>query len=123
MANEITFTGSLTVYKSSVMSAALGRSITALLRNMGANFITEGSISIATTATAIPLGQVVQPHWAFFINMDPTNYLTLANGAAGAIFARLLAGDPAFVPLDPACVPYGIANTGACVLEYLIASL
>ena len=112
----------MTVYKSSIMSSALARSISGLLRNMTGNFIVEGTISCPTSAQAIPLGQVTQPHWAFFANLDATNYIQFQNGASGAVFARYLAGDACPVPLDPGCVPYTVANTAACLLEYLIIS-
>ena len=122
MANEITFTASLTFNKPAVMSSAIARSVTALLRNVTGNFYIQDTMSVTTAALAIPQGSVVTPHWAFFQNLDPTNYLTLFNGASGAVFARLLAGDCAFVPLDPACVPWAQANTAACQMEYLIIS-
>lgn len=123
MANEISLTASLTAYKPAIMSSALSRAVSGFLATMQGLFIVEGSVSIATVATAFPLGQVTQPHWAFFLNLDPTNYVQLMNGAAGAVFARLLAGEPAFVPLDPGCVPYGKANTAAVQVEFFILSL
>ncbi len=122
MANEITFTFSLSAYKPSIMSSAIGRAITGLLRNMGGNFYIQDVMSVTTAALAVPLGSVTSPHWAVFNNLDPTNYLTLFNGSSGAVFTRLVAGDMAVVPLDPACVPWAQANTGACLMEYLILS-
>lgn len=123
MANEITLTASLSAYKASVMSSAIGRSIT------GATFTMTGSpyilseVSVAITATLIPLGAVTAPHWAYFKNLDATNFLKIRNGATGADLAKLLPGEVAFVPLNDAAVPYAIADTGACLLEYLILSL
>jgi len=66
VANEVTLTASLTVNKPSVMNSALGKSVTTLLSNMGGNFYADGSMVVTTTAVAIPLLQVVQPHYAFF---------------------------------------------------------
>jgi hypothetical protein len=123
LANEISFTSSLTVNKPSIMSSAIARSVNNLLFSMNGNFTVEGTISVGTSATAIPLGQVTQPHWAFFNNLDPTNFLTLFNGVSGAVFAQLYAGECAFVPLAIACVPYALANTNPILLEYLIVSL
>lgn len=121
-------TGSITINKPSVMSSAFSRAFTGILRNMGGNFITYGTMAVTTSALAIPLGQVTAPHWAYFLNLDPTNYIQLMNGASGAVFARLLGGsapdgDMSLVPLDPACIPYAIANTASCQMEYAIASL
>lgn len=122
MASEITFTASLSFNKTSVMSSALARSVTSLTRNMTGNFFIIDTMSVTTAALAVPLGSVTSPHWAYFMNLDATNYITLMNGAAGAVFARLLAGDCAFVPLDPACVPWAKADTAACQMEYMILS-
>jgi hypothetical protein len=123
MANEITLSLSLSCFKPSIMSTAIGRAITTLLRSMtGATYI-QDTMSVTTSALAVPLGSVSAPHWGFFLNLDPTNYITLMNGAAGAVFARLLAGDPCLVPLDPTCVPWAQANTLACQMEYLIMTL
>lgn len=127
MANEISFTASLTITKPSVLPTPLNMAVTNLLKSMGGNFAIQDSMSVPITSTAVPLGSVTTPHWAVFVNMDPANYIQLYNGVAGAVFARLLGGTPfgdwAIVPLDPACVPFAIANTQACQMAYLIASL
>jgi hypothetical protein len=91
--------------------------------NMAGTTFAEGTISVGTSATLIPLGGVTQPHWAYFANRDGANYVTLFNGATGAVFARLYAGEAAYVPLDPGCVPYAQANGAPCSLEYLVISL
>lgn len=123
MANEISLTESLTCYKPSIMSSAIGRSVTGLQFTMTGNFFTEGSMSVATSATAIPLGQVVSPHWAWFNNLDPTNYVTIRNGSGGADLCQLFPGESAWVPLFSTCVPFAVAHTAAVQLEYLILSL
>lgn len=123
MANEISLTASLTAYKPSIMSSALSRAVSGFLATMTGNFIVEGTISIATSATLIPLGQVTAPHWAAFHNLDATNFLTIRNGSGGADLLKLLAGEWAFCPLLDTSVPYGVANTAVCLLEYLIFSL
>jgi hypothetical protein len=105
------------------MSSAIARAVTALQFTMTGNLLVEGVVSIATTATAFGLGGVTQPHWAWFKNLDAANYVQLQNGASGAVFARLVAGEVAIVPLDPSMVPYGIANTAAVLVEYMIFSL
>lgn len=123
MAQEITLTASLSVNKSTVMSSAVARSVTAALFNMSGNFWVEGTVSIATSATAIPLGQVVAPHWAYFHNLDSVNFLKIRNGSGGADVLKLLAGEYAFCPLLDSSTPYAIADTSACLLEYAIFSL
>ncbi len=123
MVNEIMFSAAITCFKPSVMTTAVGRAAALVIANMAGNFYVEGSISVATSATLIPLGQVVAPHWAFFKNMDVTNFVRLMNGSGGAKLPKLLPGEAAFFPLDDTSVPYAIADTAACLLEYLIFSL
>jgi hypothetical protein len=77
MANEITFTGSLSVNKPSVMSSAIGRSWTGLLFNMNGNPYFEGAVTISSNGTVLSLGQVTQPHYAaFYSNPTFNNALT-----------------------------------------------
>ncbi len=124
MANEITLTASLSAYKSTVMAQAIGRAVTGLTYTMtGTLYIGPSLMSVATSATAIPLGSVTAPHWAFFLNHDATNFLKIRNGASGADLLKLLAGECAFCPLLDSATPYAIADTSACLLEYLIFSL
>lgn len=124
VSQEINLSFSLTAYKPAIMISAISRSIIARQFNMAGVLFTEGTVTIATGAgTTIPLGTVTQPHWAYFLNTDPNNYLTIQNGGGGTPFLRLYAGEGGAFPLDTACNPYGIANTAACLLEYLILSL
>jgi hypothetical protein len=123
MPNEISFTGSLSVYKPSIMTNPSGRSAPGLSFNMAGLYTVEGNLQILLTATLIPMGQVSAPHWSYFRNLDPTNFVTLFNGVTGAALPRLLALEPCFVPLDPTGVYYALADTAPCALEYFIASL
>lgn len=123
MANEITVQGGITCFKSSIMTSALYRTFPALQFTMTANYYVEGTILVGTSATLIPLGAVTTPHWAYFKNLDATNFLRLMNGSAGAKLPKLKPGEPALFPLDDTAVPYAQADTAACLLEYLIFGL
>jgi len=123
MANEITLSASLSANKPAIMGSAIGRAVTTLLRSMTGTTYMQDSMSVTTAALAVPLGSVTSPHWAYFMNLDTVNYLTLFNGASGAVFLRLLAGDCAFCPLDPSCAPWAQANTAPVQMEYLILAL
>ena len=123
MSQEITLTASLSAFKTSVMSAPVSRFITGFLFDMNANFWIEGVISVATTATAIPLGQVTQPHWCYCKNLDGTNFIRIMNGSAGAKVIKLKTVEMAFFPWDDTATPYAIADTAACLMEYVIFSL
>jgi hypothetical protein len=84
MANEIHFTGSLSVFKPAVMAQATGMSFNDLIASMTGNVaIGPTSILVALAGTAIPLGQVTQPHWAAFYS-NPL-YNTITQGAATTI--------------------------------------
>lgn len=120
MANEITASVALSCFKSTIMAATVGRSKVATTFSMTANVYSAGTVSVGTSVEAIPLGEVTTPHWAFFLNLDATNYLTLRNGSSGADLIRLYPGEFCVVPLDIAAVPYALADTAACLLEYLI---
>ncbi len=122
MSNELTFTCAGTFYKPSVMGMAVGRSWVGQQLNVSGSPWIEGTVSCPTSAQAIPLGQVTAPHWAYFHNLDATNYLTIRNGASGADLIQLKPGEQCWVPLLSTCTPYTLANTAACLLEYLIVS-
>lgn len=123
MSAEITLTASLSALRSAIMSSAVGRSISGATFNMAGNYFSEGTMLVATSATAIPLGQVTAPHWSVFHNLDATNFIKLRNGSGGTDLPQLLAGEWAFFPWLSTAVPYAIADTAACLMEYLILSL
>ena len=115
-------TASLSASKIPPFIAAVGRNITSAQFNMSSGVYSEGVKSIATSATAIPLGGITSCGWAFFYNSDATNFLAIRNGSGGADVIKLKAGEIAMLPLLDACVPYAIADTAACLLEFLIFS-
>lgn len=81
--------------------------------------VSAGRISIATSATAIPMGSVATGGWARFKNEDPTNFIKIRAGSGGADVCKLLAGESAQFRLGTN-TPYAIADTGACDLSYHI---
>lgn len=122
MAQEITFGYSLTVYKPSVMAQALNRAVAEQRITMTGTTLVYGTMSVATSATAVPMGQVTAPGWCWFHNLDPTNYLTIRNGSGGADLLQLLAGESFWCRLISTAAPYAVANTAACGLEYILLS-
>jgi hypothetical protein len=118
MANEITVTATLKVAKGSLAwQQSVNQSITlAAAKPNGSGF----SQSIPTTAggTAISLGAVATNGWAWFQNLDATNYVEIgvADGGTFFPFARLLAGEIALMRVSASAAPYALANTGAVIL-------
>ncbi len=125
MANEINFSASLTINKPTIMSSAISRTITSLVRNMTGTSYVQDTMTVTTAELAIPMGLVTLPHWAFFNNLDPTNYIQIyyATGQVASAFIRLLAGDCAFLPMETTITaPFAKANTASCQMEYLIVA-
>lgn len=119
MANEITVNASLAY--SDDESADLTLSIVDLLATISTKKFAWNKQNIGTAEEAINLGEATSPGWAIFINRDATNFISLKVGTGGAIFAKLKPGEPALLRLGSgAQVPYAIADTAACQLEYLI---
>lgn len=121
MANEISVTASLSCFKTSVMSSTVGKAKSASF-TMSGNYVIDGTVTIATSATAIPLGSITSPHYCFVYNTDSTNYVTIRNGSGGADVIRLNAGEFAIFPWSTSATPYAVANTASVVLEYLLLS-
>jgi hypothetical protein len=91
----------------------------------GVNYI-QDTLLVTTAEMAIPLGLVTSPHWSFWYNLDPSNYVQIydATGQSAHCLVRLLAGDCAFIPLETTLTaPFAKANTASVQLEYLILSL
>ena len=123
MANEITITAGLSIFKASCMDASLGMAIPAGVFSMSGSFVVKETISVDTSPMLIPMGQVSAPHWAFFRNCDATNFIRIFNGISGTPVLKLLAGEAFPCGLDDTGTYYAQADTAACLMQYLIASL
>lgn len=128
MADELSVQGSLSFAKEGVtepvgVSRSVGMSVPLTQFDVAGSNYVSNVLSVGTSATVIPLGSVSAPHWAFFQNLDATNYLSIRNGSGGADLIKLLPYEFALVPLPETAVPYGVAHTAACLLNYLIVAL
>lgn len=106
---------SLAVVSRKLTSA--GKRFTKLVQNIG------------TSEEAINLGEMTAPGAFVLVNLDPTNYIDVKVGSAGAIFARLKPdtlgdGTGGWVAGDclggGAQAPFAIANTAACRLAVFV---
>ena len=78
-------------------------------------------MNVGTSEEAVALGEATAPGWAIFINRDTTNFIELRVATGGAKFAKLKAGECCLLRLGSgAQVPYAIADTAACQMEYCI---
>lgn len=105
------------------LSSAIGRNITNAIFSLSSPAYSQGIESFSHSgATVVPLGSVANCGWSFFFNSDVSNFVTIRNGSGGADFLQLKPQEFFFGPLLPACVPYILADTANCLVEWLILS-
>lgn len=110
MANEITASASLSVSKGgATISATAGNSFTLT----GDEMITLVQ-NVGTSAEAVVLTDLDTAGYAFFKNMDVTNFVEIAldSGVSTQIFAKLYPGQFALIPLKTTTL-YAKFDTGA----------
>ena len=123
MANELTMSGSLAYEDANGASAVIDK--LAAQVSLTTTKFTRAQISVGTTEEAIPLGEVTSLGWAMFVNRDATNYVEIRSASgAGNDIIKVPAGKSAgpFHFGSDVTAPYIIANTAACLVDYLIAS-
>ena len=87
-------------------------------------------MTIATTETALELGDISSKGFCIIANLDTTNYVEVKVATAGAIFAKLFPKDST-AGLNWCCVhlgsgaqaPYAIANSSACKVQIFLLPL
>jgi hypothetical protein len=109
MANEIAASVSLSVSKN---GAAIASGQLSIVDDMAGDQMITNVQAVGTSAEAVNLGDVSTVGYVLFKNMDATNYveLALASDVLSQIFAKLLPGDIALIPLATATI-YAMANT------------
>lgn len=115
MANEITYTGSLTMVNGTKRATLSGSGRADMA---GVEYV-QKTQSIGTTEEALIQGDIAVIGWAAFRNTDPTNYVEI--GVTTTVYNwKLLPGEfigP--VRIDGSTL-FAKAHTGACVIEYLL---
>jgi hypothetical protein len=120
MSNEVTVNASLNVRKVNLIQTRSANGAFDL--NAASPAVAAGTKSIGFAAhEAIALGSVATPGWAYFKNVDATNYIQLGTDSSGAFiaFAKLKPGEFCILRLATAA-PYAKANTAAVKLTYEI---
>ncbi len=119
MAAEITFTPKFTILKGNLN---VTRSLTGTFDvAAAAPGYASGAPSIGTTEEALVMQDVATAGWAYFRNLNATNYIQIG-ALASAVFVpvlKLMPGEFCWVRLGTNA-PYAKANTAACLLEYQI---
>lgn len=122
MANELTVTMSLSYARGNF--AALARSLAALGVSVSSDPIICDVLAVTTAEIAIPLGGVtVGSTWAWFRNLDPTNFIEIRVSTGGTKFCKLKPGEAALLRLGSGITaPFAIADTATASLEYALFS-
>lgn len=121
MADEISVAVRLSVTKGNLKLAYGGT--TQKVTMSGSKGGNPGTVNIGTSDEAISLGDISSAGYAYFRNLDTTNYVEIGPTSGGALvpFLRLAPGKEATLPLTPSVALRGQANTAAC--NVLIAVL
>ena len=118
MANELTISGSIKFAKGA-KSVSLAKS-GVQLDVAGDNYI-QKTQSIGTSEEAIDLGDITIPGYAFFVNLDSTNFVSLRDATGADDMIDIPPGGIALFKFHAgATAPYAIADTAAVEIEYLI---
>ena len=117
MANEITISANLSFSKGLVEPASKAISLSVTVS--GTDYVKMTQTIGFAAAEAINLGDITTPGYILISNLDTTNYVTLRDGAGGADVVKLKAGEAALFRVGASAL-YALANTAACVVEYLL---
>lgn len=117
MANELNLQVTVTYTKG---NDSLSRGLSGLV-SVASTARTDDVQNIGTTETTLNLGTVTPTGYAFFHNLDATNYVELGK-ATGVYVLKLLAGEFALLRLDTWSTIFAKANTAAVDLEYCLFS-
>ena len=122
MANELYTSGTMTFEDSSGAFAEMFFS--AQQTTISTLRYVKEKISVGTTEEAMPLGEITTLGWFMMRNFDATNFVNVLVGTGGAAILRC----PASSRIGPlrfgagVTAPYFIADTGACLIEFMLTS-
>lgn len=122
MPNQLTITASLAYSDSKGVIDSLA--ISNFLVTITTEIVLHTQQLIGTSESAIGLGSIATLGYGFFVNRDASHYIDLRIGTGAVKWSRLYPGMLAVLPIGPGITaPFAIADTAACWLEYLLASL
>lgn len=120
MANEITYELYLKAAKGNL---SIERRIPATKADMAGDAYSANVQTIATSSTAVTIAAAVSTAgFAFFRNLDATNFVEIGvedGGSTFIAFAKLDPGQAAVVPLATTSI-YAKADTAAVLLETIV---
>jgi len=117
MASEITVTMSLLALKGSVTATM---SDSAKAYDMTGTKVLHNVQNVGFAAEeALGMGDITSPSWAYFRNLDATNFVEIRAATGESDLIKLKPGEHACFPLV-ATAPFVQADTAAVDLEYII---
>ena len=115
MAQEIRATAGITLQNGNLQ---VSRSVSNFPADQSGVGLQYGVQHVPTSPTALDMGNIGTAGWAFFRNLDSTNFIQI--GTTGFVpFVTLLPGEVAVMRLATSA-PYAQSDTAAVDLEYLI---
>jgi hypothetical protein len=119
MADELTVSISGAFSKSGRRVDTKDMGLIGLLFDVAGTDYVKMTQSIATSETALDKGGIGTGGYLFIKNTDATNFVELRGASSGADLVRMNAGEIACFRVTSDATLYGIADTDACVVEYL----
>lgn len=116
MANEATVTVSLQFAKGSV---DLTLSDAAKTFDVTGTRYQRAVQSVGTSEEALDMGDITDPGWAYFRNLDASNFVEIRAATGDTACIRINAGESCCFRLV-ATAPFVMADTAAIDLEYMI---
>lgn len=116
MANEVTVSTSLQFAKGNV---DLTLSDAAKTFDVTGTRYVRAVQAIGTSEEALDLGDLTDPGWAYFRNLDSSNYVELFAATGNTAFVKLKAGESCCFRMV-ATAPFAKADTSSVDLEYMI---
>lgn len=115
MANELNLSASLSFSKG---GAVVDKALTATISVTGDAFSHEIlSIAITTPTLLVESASLGTPGYVFIKNLDATNFVSV--GITGSYTVKLKAGEFALFRYASTSL-YAVADTAACLVEYII---
>lgn len=80
-------------------------------------------VDVDTTGTQLTYSKVANMGYLWIRNNSPDNFVLLKTASDGFAFAKLLPGEIAFFRCgSTSFIPYAVADTAPCEIEYLLIS-
>ena len=114
MASEMTLSFGMSVTKSNLKYSNPPHSL--ILDLTGTRYLVNCQ-RVGTSDEALVVGDLATAGYAWFKNLDPTNYVQI--GLAASYTIRLKALQESLVPIDTLSL-FAKANTAECLLQYVI---